>query len=62
MEDIAKGRDPKGVFRQERGMLEVDTFHGHIKASELVISSKNLPSSLDGRGLIRDSSGNLVFN
>lgn len=62
MEDIAKGRDPKGVFRRERGMLEVDTFHGHIKASELVISSKNLPSSLDGRGLIRDSSGNLVFN
>ena len=63
MENIAKGRDPKGVFRRERGMLEVDTFHGHIKASELVISSKktSLPLWMV-EGLSGYSSGNLVFN
>jgi len=39
----------------------VDTFHGHIKASELEIGPKNLPSSRDGGGFIRDKEGKLVF-
>jgi hypothetical protein len=42
-------------------MLEVDTFHGHVKVSELKISPENMPSSADGRGLIRDKNGELVF-
>jgi hypothetical protein len=42
-------------------MLEVDTFHGHVKLSELKIGPENMPSSTEGRGLIRDKSGNLVF-
>jgi hypothetical protein len=42
-------------------MLEVDTFHGHVKVDELKIGPDNMPSSTDGRGLIRDRNGNLVF-
>jgi hypothetical protein len=42
-------------------MVEVDTFHGHIKAKELKIGPENLPSSFGGGGLIRDKKGNLVF-
>jgi hypothetical protein len=61
MQDVAAGKDPKGVSRQENGMLEVDTFHGHVKLSELKIGPENMPSSTEGRGLIRDKSGNLVF-
>jgi hypothetical protein len=58
---VAEGRDPKGVDRQPREMLEVDTFHGHVKVSELKIGPQNMPSSNDGRGLIRDRDGKLVF-
>ena len=61
MEDIASGKDPKGISREEKEMVEVDTFHGHIKASELEIGPKNLPSSRDGGGFIRDKEGKLVF-
>jgi hypothetical protein len=61
MEDVANGKDPKGVHRRQKGMLEVDTFHGHVKVSELKIGPENMPSSMDGRGLIRDRNGNLVF-
>ena len=61
MDDVANGKAPKGVAREANGMLEVDTFHGHIKVSELKISPENMPSSTDGRGLIRDKNGELVF-
>jgi hypothetical protein len=61
MADVAAGKDPKGVSRGVNGMLEVDTFHGHVKASELKIGPENMPSSTDGRGLIRDKNGDLVF-
>jgi hypothetical protein len=61
MEDVADGKDPKGVDRGRKEMLEVDTFHGHVKASELRIGPENMPSSTEGRGLIRDKNGNLVF-
>jgi hypothetical protein len=61
MADVAEGKDPKGVDRQPKEMLEVDTFHGHVKASELKIGPENMPSSVDGRGLIRDQDGKLVF-
>jgi nitrite reductase/ring-hydroxylating ferredoxin subunit len=61
MEDVANGKDPKGVFRQRTEMLEVDTYHGHIDVSDLKIGPENMPSSSGGRGLIRDKDGNLVF-
>jgi phthalate 4,5-dioxygenase oxygenase subunit len=61
MEDAVGGKQPKAVRSGEKEILDVDTFHGHIKASELEINSRNLPSSLNGEGLIRDSSGKLVF-
>jgi hypothetical protein len=61
MEDVANGKEPKGIACGRREMLEVDTFHGHVKASELRIGPENMPSSMEGRGLIRDKSGNLVF-
>jgi hypothetical protein len=61
MEDVANGKDPKGVDRRQNGMLEVDTFHGHVKVNELKIGPENMPASTEGRGLIRDKNGNLVF-
>jgi hypothetical protein len=61
IEDVAKGKDPKGVERRPKEMLEVDTFHGHVKSGELKIGPENMPSSIDGGGLIRDKNGNLVF-
>jgi hypothetical protein len=61
MEDVIQGKDPKGVLRADNGMLVVDTFHGHVKVSELKIGPENMPSSADGGGLIRDQDGNLVF-
>jgi hypothetical protein len=61
MEDVANGKDPKGVKREDDGMLEVDTFHGHVKASDLKIGPENMPSSRDGRGLIRNKEGKLIF-
>jgi nitrite reductase/ring-hydroxylating ferredoxin subunit len=61
MEAVANGKDPKGVDRMPREILEVDTFHGHVKTSELKIGAENMPASTDGRGLIRDRHGKLVF-
>ena len=61
MEDVANGKDTKGVDRHLKGMLEVDTFHGHVKVNELKIGPENMPSSMEGRGLIRDQNGKLVF-
>ena len=61
MADIAEGKDPKGVLREPKAMVEVDTFHGHVNVRDLKISPENMPSSRDGRGLIRDKNGKLVF-
>jgi hypothetical protein len=62
MADVAEGRDPKGVDRQPKAMLEVDTFHGHIGVDELKIGPQNMRSSLNGGGLIRDKNSKLVFD
>lgn len=62
MEAVASGKDPKGVWREDKGMLEVDTFHGHVKLSDLRIGPENMPSSHGGKGLIRDKHGKLVFD
>jgi hypothetical protein len=61
MEDVANGRDPKAVSREVKEILEVDTYHGHVRADKLKIGPENMPSSRGGQGLIRDSDGNLVF-
>jgi hypothetical protein len=61
MTDVAEGKDPKGVDRQLKAMLEVDTFHGHVRVDELKIGPQNMRSSLNGGGLIRDKNGKLVF-
>ena len=61
MADVAEGKDPKGVLRESKEMLEVDTFHGHVRLNELKIGPENMPSSRDGGGLIRDKDGKLVF-
>ncbi|MGH7772771.1 MAG: Rieske 2Fe-2S domain-containing protein [Candidatus Binatia bacterium] len=61
MDDVASGKEPKGVSREDKGIVEVDTFHGHVKVSDLKIGPENMPSSMGGRGLIRDKKGNLVF-
>jgi hypothetical protein len=61
MDDVAQGRDPKGVLRADNGMVEVDTFHGHIDVNQLKIGPENMPSSIGGGGLIRDRSGKPVF-
>jgi nitrite reductase/ring-hydroxylating ferredoxin subunit len=61
MLDTAEGRPPKGSRWPAEQMVEVDTVHGHITASELHVSAQNLPSSRDGRGLLRDKEGKLIF-
>lgn len=61
MEAVARGETPKLPARDERGVVVTDTFKGPIKASELVLGPANLPTSEDGRGLIRDAKGMLVF-
>jgi hypothetical protein len=61
MADVAEGRDPKGVHREAKAMLEVDTFHGHLHVNDLKIGPENLPTSRHGAGLIRDQDGKLVF-
>ncbi len=45
VDDVANGKDPKGV----NGMLDVDTFHGHVKVSEVKIGPENVPCSTEGR-------------
>lgn len=61
MDDVAAGKPAKPVLTNDKGVLEVDTFKGLAKASEIVLSPQNMPSSEDGRGLIRDKEGRLVF-
>jgi len=61
MADVVEGREPKGAERQTKAMVEVDTFHGDVNVSELKIGPENMPSSCDGRGLIRDKDGRLIF-
>ena len=61
MADVAEGRTPKGAEPQAKTMVEVDTFHGHVNVNDLKISPQNMPSSRDGRGLIRDKDGRLIF-
>ncbi|MFT5440365.1 MAG: nitrite reductase/ring-hydroxylating ferredoxin subunit [Alphaproteobacteria bacterium] len=61
MEDVAAGGKAKPALTNKDGIIEVDTFKGLVKTGDIVLGPKNMPSSEDGRGLIRDADGNLVF-
>jgi len=62
MDDVEKGGKGKPVSVDEEGVIKVDTFKGFINTEDIVLGPENMPSSEDGRGLIRDNSGNLVFD
>ncbi len=61
MEDVAAGGKAKPALTNKDGIIEVDTFKRLVKTGDIVLGPKNMPSSEDGRGLIRDADGNLVF-
>jgi hypothetical protein len=59
--NVAKGLPPKTIVTDNAGVFDVDTFKGFIKVDEIELGPRNMPSSRDGRGLIRDRSGRLAF-
>ena len=61
MEDIAGGKKPKTIALDENGVVEADTFKGLVTVDELKVGPENMPSSRDGRGLLRDATGKLAF-
>jgi len=61
MAQVAKGGRAKPVLTNADGIVEVDTFKGLAHVDDIVLGPGNMPSSEDGRGLIRDADGNLVF-
>ena len=61
MDDVAAGKRAKPVITDNQGVLEADTFKGFARVGEFQVGPQNMPSSRDGRGLIRDKQGRLVF-
>jgi len=61
LEDVAEGKKPKAIALDENGVVEADTFKGLVTLDELKVGPANMPSSRDGRGLLRDPSGKLAF-
>jgi hypothetical protein len=61
MEDVADGNKPKAIAVDENGVVEADTFKGFVTVDELKVGPENMPSSRDGRGLLRDANGKLAF-
>lgn len=61
MEDVAEGRPARQPVTDNEGVVEVDTFKGHARVEEIRLGPENMPSSRDGRGLIRDANGDPVF-
>jgi hypothetical protein len=61
LEDVAAGNKPKAIAVDENGVVEADTFKGLVRVDELKIGPENMPSSLDGRGLLRNANGELAF-
>lgn len=59
--NVANGLPPKTIVTDNAGVFEVDTFKGFAKPSDIQLGPRNMPSSRDGRGLIRDDAGRLVF-
>ncbi len=61
MEAVAQGNKPNIPQIDEQGIVHVDTFKGLAHPDEIKLSPENMPSSEQGRGLIRDEHGQLVF-
>ena len=61
LSNIANGKAPKAVATDRDGVIEVDTFKGMARVEDIVLAPANMPSSKEGRGLIRDEAGKLVF-
>jgi len=61
MDDVAAGRRAKAHVLDNEGVFETDTFKGLVAPDQITIGPRNMPSSKDGRGLIRDRDGRLVF-
>lgn len=61
MEDVAKGKPAKRLGTNDKGILETDTYKGMANVDEIRLGSENMPSSENGRGLIRDEHGKVVF-
>jgi phthalate 4,5-dioxygenase len=61
LDEVAAGKKPKALLPNEHGILEADTFKGLVSIDELKIGPENMPSSRDGRGLLRDEAGKLAF-
>ena len=61
IDNVAKGKAPKQVKTCADGIIEVDSYKGFAKASEVKLGPENMPSSKNGAGLIRDAAGKLVF-
>jgi hypothetical protein len=55
-------RPAKTVATDENGIVRTDTFKGLTRPADIVLGPQNMPSSEDGRGLIRDADGNPVFD
>jgi len=61
IESVAAGKAPKPVAVRNDGVFEIDTFKGRVRTGELHLDRRNMPSSNNGGGLIRDPEGRLVF-
>ena len=61
MEQVAADEQPKAILNNEQGVIEADTFKGLVTVDELKVGPENMPSSRDGRGLLRDATGKLLF-
>ena len=59
--NVSNGKAPKTVATDSDGVIRVDTFKGLAQVHDIVLAPANMPSSEDGRGLIRDAAGQLVF-
>lgn len=62
IDNVAQGKPPKQIETDEYGVIRIDTFKGLVGTDELVLGPANMPDSREGRGLIRDAQGRLVFN
>jgi hypothetical protein len=61
MEQVAADEQPKAILNNDQGVIEADTFKGLVTVDELKVGPENMPSSRDGRGLLRDATGKLLF-
>jgi len=62
MAKVAKDGHAKTCMTDASGIIHTDTFKGLVKSDDIVLGPENMPSSEDGRGLIRDAHGKLVFS